>query len=210
MQRIIRSYKDFFTARNAAPLAFAIFFLIFSLFFQFRAGEYTNQMGGHFLGDMVLDNIPTIDLSVIIVEGAFLTIIIGTFLVLSRPRYMLFAIKTVALFIVIRSIFISMTHIGIYPNQIIFDGKFSDRVYETLNLQAGFFFSGHMGLPLLMGLIFWRRPVLRWSFIILGIILELPCSLPMSTIQSMYWPPRSWSTAYSGLRHIFSLRFQVY
>ena len=57
---------------------------------------------------------------------------------------------------------------GIYPDQIapVNDGFF-DALYLRLGLEAGYFFSAHTGLPLLMGLIFWNERV--WRYIYLGI-----------------------------------------
>jgi hypothetical protein len=37
-------------------------------------------------------------------------------------------------------------------------------------LQTGFFFSGHVGLTLLMGLIFWHEKFWRYAYIILSIV----------------------------------------
>ena len=122
------------------------------------------------VGDLLLDNLPVVNLNFIIVEGALLAILAGTVFVLLRPRYILFTLKSLALLIIVRALFVSLTHVGIYPGNIdpgvgIFDG-----IYTYLNFQTGFFFSGHTALPFLMALIFWQERPARIAFLSLSCI----------------------------------------
>ena len=89
---------------------------------------------------------------------------------LSKPRHILFTMKAVALFIATRSLFVSLTHVGIYPDHIVPGLGFFDGIYLYLNFQTGLFFSGHTGLPFLMALIFWNIPRARFLFISLSFI----------------------------------------
>ena len=132
--------------------------------------EYSLRPTSVYVGDLLLDNLPVVDLNFIIIEGALLAIIGGALFVLSKPRYVLFTLKTVALFIIIRAIFVSLTHVGIYPGNLdpgvgIFDG-----IYLYLNFQTGFFFSGHTALPFLMALIFWDMKRVRFALIALSVV----------------------------------------
>jgi len=122
------------------------------------------------VGDLVLDNVPVVNLNFIIIQGALLTIILATLLVFSKPRYVLFSLKAVALFIAIRAFFISLTHIGIYPGQIVPGAGILDSIYLYYNFQTGFFFSGHTGMTFLMGLIFWEKPLVRKLFFLASFI----------------------------------------
>lgn len=139
-------------------------------FANIYAFAYSARPTSSFVGDLLLDNLPTIDLNVIIVEGALLAIVLGGLLVLSKPRYILFTLKALALFILVRALFISLTHVGIYPNHIDPGLGFFDGVYMYLNFQLGFFFSGHTGLPILMALIFWKKYRIRIVFLSLSVI----------------------------------------
>ena len=135
------------------------------------AFEYLTRPTSVYVGDLFLDNFPIVDLSLIIVEGALFSIVVGTlFVVFLKPRYLLFTLKAVALFIIVRALFVSLTHVGIYPGSIEMGFGFFDAIYSYLNFQTGFFFSGHTGLPVLMAFIFWEKRSLRFIFIALSCI----------------------------------------
>jgi hypothetical protein len=74
----------------------------------------------------------------------------------------------VAVFIALRAFFVAATHLGIYPDQIVPGNGFLDRIYVALDLQAGYFFSAHTGLPFLMALIFWDKRFWRCFYFILS------------------------------------------
>jgi hypothetical protein len=107
----------------------------------------------------------------IIVEGALCAIALSFILIAAKPKYMLFTLKAAAIFIATRAVFIAVTHIGIYPGGINPDptGIF-DRTYTGLGLEAGFFFSGHTGLPFLMGLILWDEKIWRYIYFAMSVI----------------------------------------
>jgi len=78
--------------------------------------------------------------------------------------------KAVAVFIATRAFMISVTHLGVYPGQIVPDPGFFDGIYSALNLQAGYFFSAHTGLPILMALIYWDEKFWRYVFLAFSLI----------------------------------------
>lgn len=133
------------------------------------AFDYSQRPTSNHVGDLILDNIPAIDLNFIIVEVALATIVLGTlFVVFAKPRRVLFSLKAIALFIIIRAFFISLTHVGIHPDTIAPGLGVFDSVYLYLNFQTGFFFSGHTGLTFLMALIFWDDVRVRAVFLALS------------------------------------------
>jgi membrane-associated phospholipid phosphatase len=67
-------------------------------------------------------------------------------------------------------LFVSLTHVGIYPGNIDPGLGFFDGLYSYLNFQTGFFFSGHTGLPFFMALIFWDKFSARVVFLILSFV----------------------------------------
>jgi hypothetical protein len=75
-----------------------------------------------------------------------------------------FAIKTLSLFIVIRSIFISLTHIGPFVDQI----QWSSNILSKFSFGGDLFFSGHTGIPFLFALIFWDVKLMRYVFLALS------------------------------------------
>jgi hypothetical protein len=69
-----------------------------------------------------------------------------------------FALKSAALFILIRSAFITLTHLGPFPTHSYIN---QEAFFSPLNLGSDFFFSGHTGLPYLMALVFWEYKFIR-------------------------------------------------
>ncbi len=133
--------------------------------------EYSTRPTSIYVGDLLLDNLPAVNLNFLIIEVALFSIVAGVIYVFfMRPRYALFTLKAIALFIIIRALFISLTHIGIHPSNIYPGDGFFDQIYTYLNFQTGFFFSGHTGLPFLMALIFWRQFRARIIFLSLSLI----------------------------------------
>ena len=165
MRNLFREHRGFWNKRRKTSFYFGILFLAVSLIVNFAAGRYSAKSATNFVGDMFLDNLPTINFSYIIVEGAFLLIIVSVLLLILKPRYLLFSLKAVPIFNIARSFFVSMTHLGIYPEQITLGDGPIDRLYIFFNLQDGFFFSAHTGLPLLMALIVWHEKFWRYFFI---------------------------------------------
>ncbi len=140
-----------------------------SLAVQIGAGRYSARVSAsaNFAGDLFLDNLPVVNLDLIIVLGALIFWSIVFVLLSLRPRYLLLGLKAIALFVIFRAFFISLTHLGIYPRQITIDGGDAGyRLYKLFTFQGNFFFSGHTGFPFLIALIFWRERLLRRIFIL--------------------------------------------
>ena len=173
MKGVFTEHQGFWNARNKRSLYFGILLLVLALVIQSGAGRYSarSALKSNFVGDIFLDNLPTLDLDFIIVEGAILLWIFTGVLLVSRPQYLIFGLKAVALFIITRSFFINLTHIGIYPQQAIFDSTdIGYALYKLFTFQGNFFFSGHTGLPFLVALVFWPERVWRHFFLLVSFI----------------------------------------
>lgn len=165
------NYKGFWTREHIRSLINGLILLALSVIFQYYASAYVNRVPSNSVSDLFLSILPVVNLNLIIVEGALIAIAVSFLLILAKPQYLLFTLKTAAIFIATRAVFISVTHIGIYPGQIGPDptGIF-DQTYTGLGLEAGFFFSGHTGLPFLMALIMWDEKFWRYAYLILAIV----------------------------------------
>lgn len=130
------------------------------------AKNYANQASGNPVGDLILDNLPTLPLFGFLVWGtlgiAFLIFAFALF----NPEYLPAALKSVALLYFIRAGFITLTHIKVYPEKMI--GAAADYRYLADLLYYGndLFFSGHVALPFLALLIFWKHRWFRYFLII--------------------------------------------
>lgn len=165
-------YKDLFVRERFYSLVAGFGLLIIGFvaehFATLYAFSYSTRPTSVYVGDLLLDNLPVINLNPIIIEGALWAIVLSTLLVLWNPRKILFTLKAVALTIAIRAFFTSLTHVGIYPGQIYPGHGFFDALYTYLNLQTGYFFSGHTAFPFLMALIFWEKRAWRYSYLALS------------------------------------------
>lgn len=168
------TFRDLFRRDRLPSLVSAIALLGVAYTFEHYANVYafiyTERSTTTHVGDFILDGIPAIDLNFIIIEVALLAIVIGTAYVISKPRYLVFTLKAIALFIIIRAIFISLTHVGIHPENIAPGLGFFDAIYLYLHFQTGLFFSGHTGLPFLIALIFWEKPLVRNILLLLSFV----------------------------------------
>lgn len=166
---MIRHYKHYFRDRvYVGSLIVALAFLFTSLIVNYYAGTYATQKASNYVTDIILDHIPVFDVDGIFVWGALVFVGCIALVCFSHPHRMPFVLKTISLFVVTRSIFISLTHIAPSPSQVLLDP-----LSWTSNFIFGgdLFFSGHTGLPFLLALLFWDNIRLRISFIILSILL---------------------------------------
>ena len=164
----LQKWKDSMESKNFIySLIFAFLFLIISLIINFIAGTYATKEASSPVTDIILSNIPVFNVDGIFVYGSFVFWIITAFVFINNPKKILFSLKTVALFVIIRSIFVSLTHLGPFPSQIIIDNV---AFFNKFIFGGDLFFSGHTGLPFLLALIFWQEKRLQYFFIASSII----------------------------------------
>lgn len=172
MSDIFKEHRGgFWKEERKRSLYLGILLILLSLAVQIGAGRYSARAASsaNFVGDLFLDNLPAINLNYIIVQGALLFWIFACSLLAFRARHLLFGMKALALFIIFRAFFISLTHIGIYPEQIIIGGNnIPFGLYKLVTFQGNFFFSGHTGFPFLMALIFWKEKFWKRFFLLMS------------------------------------------
>ena len=144
---------------------FGATFLAVSLVVERFADVYVQSLKELPVNDVLLNILPSFDIDsfIIISTLIFTFVLIGLFLF--RPKYINFGIKSLALFILVRSFFITLTHLGANPHQLVFNpNSFGYDLYNLLyNSNNDFFFSGHTGVPFLMALVFW--PIWEWRYL---------------------------------------------
>ncbi len=172
MPDLFPHYKGFWTPARKNSMYLGILLMILSILIQITVGRYDSFRASfsYPAGDIFLDNLPVVNLSGIIVFGA-LTLWVGAWLLLIyEPKYLIFGTKAVALFIVSRAFFMSLTHIGAYPvNASPSPDNVGYSIYHLFTFQGNFFFSGHTGFPFLLALIFWDNKLLRRTFLALTV-----------------------------------------
>lgn len=163
MQKYIGNFKDKVFGK---AIVGAFILLGLSLVINFYAGTYANTKVSNPVTDIVLDNIPVFDVDGIFVYGIFAVVAYIALVCFIYPRRMPFAIKTIALFVVTRAVFISLTHLAPFPTHAVIDPV----AFANYFMFGGdLFFSGHTGLPFLIALIFWDKKFYRLTFIFLSL-----------------------------------------
>jgi len=166
------NHREFWDKQRLSFLLEAFGFFAFALLVQHFADVYVNRLTGVAVGDIILSNIPTVDIDFLIIQGALVLTAIVILLLLVKPKYIPFSIKALSVFVIIRSISISLTHLGVDPHELVYDThSFGYGLYNLFfNSRNDFFFSGHTSTPFLMALIFWREKIWRYLFFVISAI----------------------------------------
>ncbi len=161
---MLSNFKD---KEYRSAFAWSWVILVCSLLINFYAGTYATEKASNPVTDLILNNIPVFDVDGIFVWGAFAVVGCIALACFKYPRRIPFTLKTIGLFVIIRSIFITLTHLAPFPTQTVFDPvKFA----SYFMFGGDLFFSGHTGLPFLIALVFWDNLFFRRSFILLSLI----------------------------------------
>lgn len=174
MTDIFREHRGgFWTSAHRRSLYLGLLLVALALIVQIGAGHYSSRRAvtASPVGDLFLDNLPVIGLDFMIVGGAIIFWLVAILLLALRPSYLLFGVKAIALYIIFRAFFISLTHIGLYPDAASpTSSDFGYRFYQLTTYQGNLFFSGHTGFPFLMALLFWNSNILRRIFLFATIV----------------------------------------
>jgi hypothetical protein len=144
-----------------------VIFFVFALTLNYFAGSYATNNQSNTVNDLFLDILPLLDVSLIFVYGSLLYWAIIVCILVQRIKEIPFFLKAFAMFSMMRSAFIVLTHLGPYPHPPITD-PFS--LLKSFTFGGDLFFSGHTGAPFLMALLYWRVPALRRFSLITSIV----------------------------------------
>ena len=161
-------YKRLFKNKDfLLSLAIGLMLLCASMVVGVYAGQYATESASSPVTDIVLNNIPVFDLDGVFFYGPFVFWAYVAFLGIKKPRRLPFILKSVAVFVLVRSVFISLTHIGPFPDQ---EAMLNPQTFlEKFMFGGDLFFSGHTGLPFLMALIFHKNKKLFVFFTLIAI-----------------------------------------
>ena len=156
--------------RNRAymeSLVVSLLMFAISLAANFYSGLYATEKASNSVTDIILNNIPVFNVQFLFIYGSVLFWIVVVFIIVLKPRTIPFTLKTLALFILIRSVFVSLTHIGPFPEHAFIP---PGNIIKDFSAGGDLFFSGHTGLPFLLALIFWDVQKLRVAFVLSSIL----------------------------------------
>ncbi|MDD5152484.1 MAG: phosphatase PAP2-related protein [Candidatus Pacebacteria bacterium] len=156
--------KFYFTQKSfLLACATSVAFLALSMFVNFYAGMYATEIASNPVTDIVLSNTPVFNVDGIFTYGPLILWLFVAYICIVEPNRIPFVLKSVALFTVIRSVFITLTHMGPFPRTVAFNPDVF--FFRNFTFGADLFFSGHVGLPFLLALMFWNNKELRYVFI---------------------------------------------
>lgn len=151
----------------ALEVAAGLLFLAAGIVATYYANIFTTAHASSAVTDVILDNIPVVNVNFIFTDGASIFFIILFVLCLREPRRIPFLLKSIALFILIRSVFMMLTH---YAPPSVHSYLNTDSFLYRLSSGDDLFFSAHAGLPFMLAFVFWDEVYLRWLFFAMSAI----------------------------------------
>jgi len=162
---VIGRYRESWLDRHfrfSAPIAIIAF--IGALFVNFWAIHQATNNASNSVTDIILSNIPVFEVDGFFVYGTFLVVLITLAMLALHPKRIPFALHAVTLFILIRSAFTLMTHLG--PPEVAYLSDFGATITNSF-FGADQFFSAHTGMPFLGALAFWGFDNrFKWFFLL--------------------------------------------
>lgn len=164
MKKIIEKHKNAWREKEfRLAVCWGLLLFALSLVVNNIAGNYATEVASNSITDIILNNVPVFNVGPILIYGSILMGIFIAWLLFRDPKKAPFILKSMGLFYLIRSLFISMTHLGPFPQQALLAHNI---IWDNFNFGGDLFFSGHTGLPFLLALIFWKNEFLRYTFLI--------------------------------------------
>lgn len=153
------------SARYVPSLIAGATYLVVAFVIQGYAVQFATERASNPVTDIVLSNTPVLNVDGLFVYGAVLVAACGIIAVLLQMRYAPFMLKSLALFVCIRAFFVSLTHINTFPTQVVIAPNFVTNLFPSIFTGKDLFFSGHVGAPYLLALIFWEYAFWRRLFL---------------------------------------------
>ncbi|MFA7309922.1 MAG: phosphatase PAP2-related protein [Candidatus Paceibacterota bacterium] len=159
----MRRYRLYAAQQNfRVSVALGIIFVLAAFFVNFLAIDIATERASSAVTDIILSNIPVFEVDGLFVYGTFVVGILSALLVLEHPKRLPFALHALTLFVLIRSGFTVLTHLG--PPEVQYMSDFGATITESF-FGADQFFSAHTGMPFLGALVFWHQKFARYLFL---------------------------------------------
>ncbi len=159
---IAHAYKEAVrTPGYVVSLFISVVILAGALYVNFWAIGIATSVAGPQVQDLLLSNFPAVEVDGLFVYGTFIVVALASLIVLARPRGIPFVVHGLTLFILVRSIFTLLTHLG--PPEVHYASDFGTTITHAF-FGADQFFSGHTGMTFLAALAYWQVPWIRNTF----------------------------------------------
>lgn len=141
----------------------SIVLFVAGIFISYEAIAYATASVSNPVTDIILSNIRVYDVDGLFVYGTILLIVFAVALLLAHPKRAPFVLCALALLWIVRSCFVTLTHIAPFPEETTSD--FGTLITRMFFSGGDLFFSGHTATPFMLALAFWREKTLRYIFI---------------------------------------------
>ena len=138
-------------------------FLAASAIAIFASVTYATVHASNYVTDFVLSRVGPLNVRFLFIYGTFAAFAITVSLLAWRPNRLPFALKATALFLLVRAVFVALTHMAPSP----IDPQKAAPFFNSIFYGSDLFFSGHTGLPFLAALAFWHIPQWRMFYLAL-------------------------------------------
>ena len=129
-----QAYKTFFKNYSLIlSTLLALLFLMLSLFVNSRAGKYADEKGLNPVTDIVLSNTRVYNVEDFFVYGMIAFFVFICVRCVRYPGQTPYIIKSIAVFVLVRSIFVSLTHLGPFPTHVMIDNDSLGRFIGKFN-----------------------------------------------------------------------------
>ena len=164
MDDILRLYRSLFGNRAyVRSVCEGAVFLGASSIAIFAAVTYATVHASNYVTDFVLSRVGPFNVRFLFIYGTFTAFVITGGLLVWRPNRLPFALKAIALFLLVRAVFVALTHMAPSP----IDPQKPAPFFNSIFYGGDLFFSGHTGLPFLAALAFWHIPQWRTFYLML-------------------------------------------
>ena len=164
MEFTLRVYRTLFRNRSyVRSLCEGAVFLSASTIAILAAVSYATVHASNHVTDFVLSRVGPFNVRFLFIYGTFTAFVITASLLAWRPDRLPFALKCMAVFLLVRSVFVALTHIAPSP----IDPQTPAPFFNSIFYGGDLFFSGHTGLPFLAALAFWHIPQWRMFYLAL-------------------------------------------
>ncbi len=164
MEDTIQLYRTLFGNRAyLRSVCEGAFFLAASTIAIFAAVTYATVHASNHVTDFVLSRVGPFNVRFLFIYGTFTAFAITVGLLALRPNRLPFALKALALFLLVRSVFVALTHMAPSP----IDPQQPAPFFNSIFYGSDLFFSGHTGMPFLAALAFWHIP--QWRIFYLAL-----------------------------------------
>ncbi|MEK7093542.1 MAG: hypothetical protein AAB927_03610 [Patescibacteria group bacterium] len=162
-RELVRRYRQYTAQQNfRVSVVVGALLLAGAFYLNFLAIHIATNNASSSVTDIILSNIPVFEVDGLFVYGTLVVGLWSALLVFAHPKRIPFVFHALALFVVIRSVFTMLTHLG--PPEVQYMTDFGATITRSF-FGADQFFSAHTGMPFLGALVFWHEKYARYIFL---------------------------------------------